>query len=113
LQGLFLHYYFQVVDDSRKWWKARNCRGQVAHVPHTIVTPYQGGDPSDVFSNPLYAPPHGYDKHYPSQVSTFMKLNSEMLSGKLWWTLKFSFAIKKSSANLCINLAIVYLHVQS
>lgn len=62
--------YLEVVDDSRKWWKARNCRGQVAHVPHTIVTPYQGGDPSDVFSNPLYAPPHGYDKHYPSQDSS-------------------------------------------
>ena len=50
----------QVVDDSRKWWKARNYRGQVAHVPHTIVTPYQGGDQPDVFSNPLYAPPRGY-----------------------------------------------------
>ncbi|KDR08458.1 Epidermal growth factor receptor kinase substrate 8, partial [Zootermopsis nevadensis] len=59
--------YLEVVDDSRKWWKARNWRGQVAHVPHTIVTPYQGGDPNDVFSNPLYAPPRGYDKHYPSQ----------------------------------------------
>jgi len=52
--------FLEVVDDSRKWWKARNFRGQVAHVPHTIVTPYPGGDPSDVFSNPLYAPPHGY-----------------------------------------------------
>jgi len=52
--------FLEIVDDSRKWWKARNFRGQVAHVPHTIVTPYQGGDPSDVFSNPLYAPPHGY-----------------------------------------------------
>jgi epidermal growth factor receptor kinase substrate 8 len=28
----------EVLDDSRKWWKARNWRGQVAHVPHTIVT---------------------------------------------------------------------------
>lgn len=27
----------EILDDSRKWWKARNCRGQVAHVPHTIV----------------------------------------------------------------------------
>ncbi|XP_069693024.1 epidermal growth factor receptor kinase substrate 8-like isoform X3 [Periplaneta americana] len=62
--------YLEVVDDSRKWWKARNCRGQVAHVPHTIVTPYQGGDPSDVFSNPLYAPPRGYDKHYAGQDSS-------------------------------------------
>lgn len=46
------------MDDSRKWWKARNSRGQVAHVPHTIVTPYQVGETSgDIFSNPLYAPP--------------------------------------------------------
>jgi epidermal growth factor receptor kinase substrate 8 len=28
----------EVLDDSRKWWKARNWRGHVAHVPHTIVT---------------------------------------------------------------------------
>ena len=27
----------EILDDSRKWWKARNSRGQVAHVPHTIV----------------------------------------------------------------------------
>lgn len=39
--------YLEILDDSRKWWKARNSRGQVAHVPHTIVTPY-------VFNNPLY-----------------------------------------------------------
>ncbi|XP_042203254.1 epidermal growth factor receptor kinase substrate 8-like isoform X2 [Homarus americanus] len=32
--------YLEVMDDSRKWWKAINARGQVAHVPHTIVTPY-------------------------------------------------------------------------
>ncbi|XP_047473338.1 epidermal growth factor receptor kinase substrate 8-like protein 2 isoform X3 [Penaeus chinensis] len=32
--------YLEVLDDSRKWWKAVNARGQVAHVPHTIVTPY-------------------------------------------------------------------------
>ena len=28
----------QVLDNTRKWWKARNMRGQVGHVPHTIVT---------------------------------------------------------------------------
>ncbi|XP_055921993.1 epidermal growth factor receptor kinase substrate 8-like protein 2 isoform X4 [Eupeodes corollae] len=32
--------YLEILDDSRKWWKARNSRGQVAHVPHTIVTPF-------------------------------------------------------------------------
>ncbi|KAE8749059.1 hypothetical protein FOCC_FOCC004227 [Frankliniella occidentalis] len=31
--------YLEILDDSRKWWKARNSRGQIAHVPHTIVTP--------------------------------------------------------------------------
>lgn len=30
--------YLEVLDNSRKWWKARNMRGQVGHVPHTIVT---------------------------------------------------------------------------
>ena len=28
----------EVLDDSRKWWKARNSRGQTAHVPNTIVS---------------------------------------------------------------------------
>ncbi|XP_018332274.1 epidermal growth factor receptor kinase substrate 8 isoform X2 [Agrilus planipennis] len=49
--------FLEVLDDSRKWWKARNSRGQVAHVPHTIVTPYHFGDSDrndDVFNNPLY-----------------------------------------------------------
>jgi len=31
--------YLEVMDDTRKWWKARNIEGQVGHVPHTIVTP--------------------------------------------------------------------------
>src|SRR5438552_1239873 len=32
----------EVLDDSRKWWKARNWKGHVAHVPHTIVTELGG-----------------------------------------------------------------------
>ncbi|XP_067614598.1 epidermal growth factor receptor kinase substrate 8, partial [Eurosta solidaginis] len=32
--------YLEILDDTRKWWKARNIQGQVAHVPNTIVTPY-------------------------------------------------------------------------
>uniref|UniRef100_A0A6A7FVU1 Epidermal growth factor receptor kinase substrate 8-like protein 2 n=2 Tax=Hirondellea gigas TaxID=1518452 RepID=A0A6A7FVU1_9CRUS len=32
--------YLEVLDDSRKWWKCSNSRGQTAHVPHTIVTPH-------------------------------------------------------------------------
>ncbi|XP_074593614.1 arouser isoform X2 [Brevipalpus obovatus] len=27
----------EILDDSRNWWKARNSRGQIAHVPNTIV----------------------------------------------------------------------------
>lgn len=49
----------QVMDDTRKWWKARNSRGQVAHVPHTIVTPHFDGPGGDVFNNPLYARGYG------------------------------------------------------
>ncbi|ODN06606.1 Epidermal growth factor receptor kinase substrate 8-like protein 2 [Orchesella cincta] len=30
--------YLEVLDDSKKWWKACNWKGQVAHVPHTIVS---------------------------------------------------------------------------
>ena len=32
----------EIIDDSRKWWKAKNWRGQVAHVPHTIVSEFNG-----------------------------------------------------------------------
>lgn len=33
--------FLEVLDDTRKWWKARNVEGRVGHVPHTIVTPAQ------------------------------------------------------------------------
>ncbi|XP_023228277.1 epidermal growth factor receptor kinase substrate 8-like protein 2 [Centruroides sculpturatus] len=57
----------EVLDDSRKWWKARNIRGQIGHVPHTIVTPYTGGVvEDDVFNNPLYATRGGRDYYSPS-----------------------------------------------
>lgn len=42
--------YLEVIDNSRKWWKARNMHGQAAHVPHTIVTLLFHDD--DVFSSP-------------------------------------------------------------
>ncbi|XP_018565007.1 epidermal growth factor receptor kinase substrate 8 [Anoplophora glabripennis] len=51
--------FLEILDDSRKWWKARNSRGQVAHVPHTIVTPY-------VFNNPLYT--QNYNRRAESPV---------------------------------------------
>ncbi|XP_025073139.1 epidermal growth factor receptor kinase substrate 8 isoform X1 [Pogonomyrmex barbatus] len=62
--------YLEILDDSRKWWKARNSRGQVAHVPHTIVTPHNPATHSadnDVFNNPLYTsryPRQGHGYNY-------------------------------------------------
>ncbi|XP_075151468.1 arouser [Haematobia irritans] len=34
--------YLEILDDSRKWWKARNMYGQIGHVPSTIVAPVHG-----------------------------------------------------------------------
>ncbi|XP_031835428.1 epidermal growth factor receptor kinase substrate 8 isoform X2 [Nomia melanderi] len=61
--------YLEILDDSRKWWKARNSRGQVAHVPHTIVTPHNPSHApdNDVFNNPLYTsryPRQGHGYNY-------------------------------------------------
>ncbi|KAG7206773.1 hypothetical protein KM043_000689 [Ampulex compressa] len=61
--------YLEILDDSRKWWKARNSRGQVAHVPHTIVTPHNPSHvpDNDVFNNPLYTsryPRQGHGYNY-------------------------------------------------
>ncbi|XP_046747102.1 epidermal growth factor receptor kinase substrate 8-like isoform X1 [Diprion similis] len=63
--------YLELLDDSRKWWKARNSKGQIAHVPHTIVAPHssstnQPSGDNDVFNNPLYTSRyqrqgHGYN----------------------------------------------------
>ncbi|XP_044008992.1 epidermal growth factor receptor kinase substrate 8-like protein 2 [Aphidius gifuensis] len=61
--------YLEILDDSRKWWKARNSRGQIAHVPHTIVAPHSAtssNNDNDVFNNPLYTTRyqrqgHGYN----------------------------------------------------
>ncbi|CAG9810268.1 unnamed protein product [Chironomus riparius] len=39
--------FLEVLDDTRKWWKARNVRGRTAHVPHTIVTTYSYPDGRD------------------------------------------------------------------
>ncbi|XP_063981568.1 epidermal growth factor receptor kinase substrate 8-like protein 1 isoform X2 [Diachasmimorpha longicaudata] len=56
--------YLEILDDSRKWWKARNSRGQVAHVPHTIVAPHNPSHPpDDVFNNPLYSSRYQRQQH--------------------------------------------------
>ncbi|KAF7380745.1 hypothetical protein HZH66_014121 [Vespula vulgaris] len=66
--------YLEILDDSRKWWKARNSRGQVAHVPHTIVTPHNPSQPAenDVFNNPLYT------SRYPRQGHGYSYEDSEI-----------------------------------
>ncbi|KAI4478630.1 hypothetical protein M0804_011658 [Polistes exclamans] len=66
--------YLEILDDSRKWWKARNSRGQVAHVPHTIVTPHNASQPADndVFNNPLYT------SRYPRQGHGYSYEDSEI-----------------------------------
>ena len=33
--------FLEVLDDTRKWWRARNVRGHVGYVPHTIVAPFE------------------------------------------------------------------------
>ncbi|CAH1153237.1 unnamed protein product [Phaedon cochleariae] len=59
--------FLEILDDTRKWWRARNSRGQIAHVPHTIVTPY-------VFSNPLYS--QNYNRRPESPSEPYMSGNS-------------------------------------
>ncbi|XP_021962658.1 epidermal growth factor receptor kinase substrate 8-like protein 1 isoform X2 [Folsomia candida] len=31
--------YLEVLDDTKKWWKARNWKNEMGYVPHTIVSP--------------------------------------------------------------------------
>ncbi|XP_066158274.1 epidermal growth factor receptor kinase substrate 8-like [Euwallacea fornicatus] len=61
--------FLEILDSSRKWWKARNSKGQVAHVPNTIVTQYH----SSKFSPQLRAPIHREESppnsRYPGQSS--------------------------------------------
>ncbi|XP_035220990.1 epidermal growth factor receptor kinase substrate 8-like isoform X1 [Stegodyphus dumicola] len=58
----------EILDDSRKWWKARNMRGQIAHVPHTIVTPYPSLD-DDIFNNPVYGSRSARESYYSTEGS--------------------------------------------
>ncbi|GIY06626.1 epidermal growth factor receptor kinase substrate 8-like protein 2 [Caerostris darwini] len=69
--------YLEVLDDSRKWWKAKNSRGQVAHVPHTIVGRLGGEE--DSFHNPTYGTrPKDPSSFYPhSEASATTKPVSE------------------------------------
>lgn len=62
--------YLEVLDDTRKWWRARNHKGEVAHVPHTIVSRFNYQ--SDIYPNPIYQqyhmnrPESASDRHSPS-----------------------------------------------
>lgn len=67
MTGLNEALYLQILDDSRKWWKARNSRGQVAHVPHTIITPFNYNDNGDTFNNPLYT--QNFNKNFNQQAN--------------------------------------------
>ncbi|XP_026317098.1 epidermal growth factor receptor kinase substrate 8-like protein 1 isoform X2 [Hyposmocoma kahamanoa] len=59
--------FLEVLDDSRKWWKARNRRGVTAHVPHTIVAPAfsppasPDAPRSAIYPNPIYTHSHYQD----------------------------------------------------
>lgn len=75
--------YLEILDDSRKWWKARNGRGQVAHVPHTIVASHDPSHASDhdVFNNPLYSSRYQRQGHaYNYEVRFFPEMRIAFFS---------------------------------
>jgi hypothetical protein len=55
--------FIEVLDDSRKWWKARNSRGHVGHVPHTIVALVD----EEPVTRPPIGPPRS-QKHQPNSL---------------------------------------------
>lgn len=68
--------YLEVLDDSRKWWKVRNMRGRVAHVPHTIVTTHAFTDNGrdDMYGGPQVATAYGKGRvshHFSMLVKRF------------------------------------------
>lgn len=70
--------YLEILDDSRKWWKARNMRGQIAHVPHTIITPYNyNGSNANNAGTPV-TPDNGgdlFNTPYSPQKQVYAKSN--------------------------------------
>lgn len=49
-------------------------RGQVAHVPHTIVTPYPSVD-DDIFNNPVYGSRGSRENYYSTVGFNFFNKN--------------------------------------
>lgn len=79
----------EIVDDSRKWWRARNIHGQVGFVPHTIVVRFNGSKNDDanleeaemldeVFQNPLYTKQSFRDSRTVSNSSFIMPTPAEI-----------------------------------
>ncbi|CAH0562667.1 unnamed protein product [Brassicogethes aeneus] len=82
--------FLEILDNSRKWWKARNSRGQVAHVPHTIVAPYNPSS-NNIFSNPIYiqhnrpredSPMDRYTQGHSSGMSDHMPPTHQQMQSK-------------------------------
>ncbi|XP_019753522.2 epidermal growth factor receptor kinase substrate 8-like protein 2 isoform X1 [Dendroctonus ponderosae] len=62
--------FLEILDSSRKWWKARNSKDQIAHVPNTIVTQYHSSGLNHHHRSALHredSPPHS---RYPGPGSS-------------------------------------------
>lgn len=62
--------YLEILDDTRKWWKARNIRAQMAHVPNTIVTPFNftGSSGLNIASGSTVPEINGGNESVPSKI---------------------------------------------
>lgn len=66
----------EVLDDTRKWWKARNIDLQVAHVPHTIVAIMHG---YQTLEELLIENPADFDAKDPSIMTSQQYTKRELL----------------------------------
>lgn len=62
---VFRSEYLEVLEDSRNWWKCRNARKTIGHVPHTIITPINYNN--IVVYNPLQIP--NYSRHLFTKIA--------------------------------------------
>ncbi|KAL1492771.1 hypothetical protein ABEB36_010970 [Hypothenemus hampei] len=85
--------FLEILDSSRKWWKARNSKGQVAHVPNTIVTQYHSsgmsphlrGGPISRDDSPTQGryPGHGSNDDFRIQTKPADAIRSERIEDTL------------------------------